>query len=252
MSENNSTQHQAEIARLNKIINVLLEQNDQLRGICSQLEQKLTLHSLSEQPKSTNQATERNSDSDSGMKQPLHSTSSEQQGTNQPIHSTNEQESGISQNLHSLNEQATGINQPVHSPSLTPIPSNQLIQPTSSATIPSNEEIYSLPEKMEPSNELISKLSSSLLIQKMIRAGNATPQAAAKLLIHFHNGGSGLYTELIQLTGYSQGGLAKLLMNLRSKDLLVRASFQRYILTQKGKKLLYEAVVKYITAQKNT
>ncbi|MCG3166191.1 MAG: hypothetical protein POELPBGB_01968 [Bacteroidia bacterium] len=243
MSENNSTQHEAEIARLNKIINVLLEQNDQLRGICSQLEHKLALHSLSEQLKSTNQATERNTDSDLGMKQLIHSTPSEQQGINKPLYSVNEQESGINQNLHSLNEQATGINQPVHSPSLTPIPSNHLIQPTSSATIPSNEEIYSLPEKAEPTDELISKLSSSLLSQKLIRAGNGTPQAAAKLLIHFHNGGSGLYTELIQLTGYSQGGLAKLLMNLRSKDLLVRASFQRYILTQKAKKLLYQTLV---------
>lgn len=244
MSENNSTQSQAEIARLNKIINVLLEQNDQLRGICSQLEQKLALHSTSEQPKNTNQATDKNVDSDSGMKQPLHSTSSEQKGINKPLHSTNEQESGISQNPHSLNEQVIGINQPVHSPSLTGIPSNELILPTSSATIPVNEQIYSLPEKAEPSDELISKLSSSLLTQKLIRSGSGTPQAAAKLLIHFHNGGSGLYTELIQLTGYSQGGLAKLLMNLRSKDLLVRASFQRYILTQKGKKLLSEAVVK--------
>ncbi|MGE0635060.1 MAG: hypothetical protein AB7P01_01365 [Bacteroidia bacterium] len=243
MSENNSTQFQAEIARLNKIINVLLEQNDQLRGICSQLEEKVALHSLSEQAKNTNQATDRNTDSDLGMKQPTHSTSLEQEGVNQSTHSLNEQESGISQKLHSLNEQTIGINQPVHSPSLTPIPSNQLIRPASSATIPVNEEMYPLPEKTEPSEQLISKLSSSLLTQKLIRAGSGTPQAAAKLLIHFHNGGSGLYTELIQLTGYSQGGLAKLLMNLRSKDLLVRASFQRYILTQKGKKLLYEAVV---------
>jgi hypothetical protein len=243
MSENNSTQSQAEIARLNKIINVLLEQNDQLRGICSQLEEKFALHSLSEQPKNTNQATERNTDSNLGMKQPLHSTPLDKQGVNQPTHSTNEQEAGISQKIHSLNEQTIGTNQPVHSPSLTPIPSNQLIQPTASTTIPVKEEMYPLPEKTEPSDELISKLSSNLLTQKLIRAGNSTPQAAAKLIIHFHNGGSGLYTELIQLTGYSQGGLAKLLMNLRSKDLLVRASFQRYILTQKGKKLLYEAVV---------
>lgn len=243
MSENNSTQPQAEIARLNKIINVLLEQNDQLRGICSQLEQKLALHSLSEQPKNTNQATERNTGSDLGMKQPIHSTSLDKQGVNQPTHSTNEQEQGIIQKTHSLTEATTGIKQPVHSPSLTTIPSNQLIQPTASTTIPEKEEMHLLPEKTEPSDELISKLSSSLLTQKLIRAGNSTPQAAAKLLIHFHNGGSGLYTELLQLTGYSQGGLAKLLMNLRSKDLLVRASFQRYILTQKGKKLLYEAVV---------
>jgi hypothetical protein len=243
MSENNSTQSQAEIARLNKIINVLLEQNEQLKGICSRLEQKLAPHSPFEQPKSTNQAIYRNTDSSLGTNNPTHSTSLEQQGVNQSTHSLNEQESGISQKLHSLNEQATGINQPVHSPSLTPIPSNQLIQPASSATIPVNEEMYTLPEKTEPSEQLISKLSSSLLTQKLLRAGNSTPQAAAKLLIHFHNGGSGLYTELIQLTGYSQGGLAKLLMNLRSKDLLVRASFQRYVLTQKGKKLLYEAVV---------
>ena len=243
MSENNLTQSQAEIARLNKIINVLLEQNDQLRGICSQLEKKLALHSTSEQPNNTNQATDKNTDSDSGINQPIHSISSEQQGVNISIHSLNEQESGISQNLHSLIEQNTGINQPLHSPSLTGIPSNDLISSTSSTTIPVNEQNYLLPEKAELSDELIAKLSSSLLTQKLIRAGSGTPQAAAKLLFHFHNGGRCLYTELIQLTGYSQGGLAKLLMNLRSKDLLVRASFQRYILTQKGKKLLYEAVV---------
>lgn len=243
MSENNLTQFQAEIARLNKIINVLLEQNEQLKGICSQLEEKLVIHSTSEQSKNTNQATERNIDSYMGINNTLHSIYSEQQGINEAIHSTNKQVDGMNEKTHSYIEETIGINKAIQSPSLNPIPSNDLIHPTSSATIPVNEQIYQLSEKAEPSDELISKLSSSLLNQKLIRAVSGTPQAAAKLIIHFHNGGSGLYTDLKQLTGYSQGGLAKLLMNLRSKDLLVRASFQRYILTQKGKKLLYEAVV---------
>lgn len=243
MSENNSTQSQAEIARLNKIINVLLEQNEQLKGICSRLEEKIALHSPSEQPKSTNQATDWNTDSSLGTNNPTYSTSLEQQGISEPVHSLNKQEGGMIEENHSQSEPAMGISKPIHSPSLRTIPSNELNLSTSSATIPSNDGIYNLPEKAEPSDELISKLSSILLTQKLIRASSGTPQAAAKLLIHFHNGGSGLYTDLIQLTGYSQGGLAKLLMNLRSKDLLVRASFQRYILTQKGKKLLYETVV---------
>lgn len=247
MSEQIIAKLEGEIKRLNQIITILLEQNEHIKADYSlyreQFEGKTTIHSPSELLKTPNQATDRKTLQGSGMNTAIHSLTDQKLGVNQATHSNSEQEFGVSQKTHSLSEQGSGANQALHSLTETPIAVNQFIQSNPTQTIPPKHENELLPAKMEPTTQLISSVASTLISQKHLRAGNDTPQAAAKLLIHFHNGGSGLYTELLQLTGYSQGGLAKLLMALRKKGLIIRAAFQRYVLAETGKKILQQAIV---------
>lgn len=247
MSEQIIAQLEGEIKRLNQIITVLLEQNERIKEDYSlyreKFEGKTTLHSPSEFLKTTNQANNRQSLQGSGMSTATHSLTEQGLGVNQATHSHSEQEIGISQKTHSLTEQGIGVNQPLHSLTEASMPLNQAIQSNPPQTVPPKHENELLPQKLEATTQLISSVASTLVTQKHLRAGNDTPQAAAKLLIHFNNGGSGLYTELLQLTGYSQGGLAKLLMALRKKGLIIRAAFQRYVLSETGKKILQQAIL---------
>jgi len=246
MNETDLSKLQGEIIRLNKIIDVLLRENDLIHGKHSSLlmlcEEKGFIHSTSEAPENTNNAVYWKILQGTGMNTPIHSTSEQTTGINTTTHSQTEQGSGMKQAIHSTSELTTGTGQETHSTSEPTTGINTSTHSTSPQTIPVKQEIPLLPEKIEATNEVLSKLSSKLLEQKFIRTGNGTEAATAKLLVHFHNGGSGLYAELIKLTNYSQGGLAKLLMMLRKKNLIIRTAFQRYALTENGKNLLRLAV----------
>jgi hypothetical protein len=57
---------------------------------------------------------------------------------------------------------------------------------------------------------------------------------AAKLLLHFNNKGNGSYPELRKLTGLSKYGLAKYLRSLKKRRLIERDGWQRFKLTAHG------------------
>jgi DNA-binding IclR family transcriptional regulator len=61
-------------------------------------------------------------------------------------------------------------------------------------------------------------------------------------MIHFHNGGSSDYAGLQQLTGYSAGGLGKLLITLRKRGFIQRTGHGKYGLTENGKNSLAQAL----------
>ncbi len=64
---------------------------------------------------------------------------------------------------------------------------------------------------------------------------------AAKLLIHFHNKGSGAYPELRKLTGLSGDGLGKYIMSLKKRGLIERDGWQKFKPTATGISVLQKA-----------
>lgn len=108
----------------------------------------------------------------------------------------------------------------------------------------SGEPIHSLSQTLMPSSENVGLLSAKLKQSILRRSGYSAQGGAAKLLIHFYNKGTGRYDELQKLTGYSEGGLAKLMMLVRAKGLIQRKAFQQFVPSQQALQLMQEAELK--------
>jgi hypothetical protein len=68
-----------------------------------------------------------------------------------------------------------------------------------------------------------------------------TRDAAAKLLIHFYNKNSGKHSALRTLTGYSKGGLGKLMMIMRKKGMITSKGYQQWAPSDYALKIMKEA-----------
>jgi hypothetical protein len=91
MNEEETSHLKAEIARLNKIISVLLEQNDAIKASHSHLLLRFE----------ANQSIDRKSGTQVGMNTPLHPDTDTQTGMNTPIHSHVQSDLGVNTATHS-------------------------------------------------------------------------------------------------------------------------------------------------------
>ncbi len=245
-----------EITRLNKIINVLLEHNDTIKANYSHLLEQLQQNKSTE--RNTLQQIEQNNAHERNLLQQMGETNAnlpetrQQTGwtdTNLPdtrqqmgVSNTNlpgtQQQMGVTEtNLPGTQQHmgASNTNLPETSqqlPSGNIIPSETLQQP------PPEQAVLLLPEKLIPSPELFSSIATQLEQAGFTRVKRNTRQTAAQLLVHFYNGGSANYVNLQQLTGYSQGGLGKLLIALRKRGFIQRAGYGNYSVTDKAKTIL--------------
>ena len=107
-----------------------------------------------------------------------------------------------------------------------------------------NRNVEPLPLKLVLSNENVYHLASELGAAGFGGGKNDTTMVAAKLLLHFYNQEPGEYKYLLRLTAYSQGGLAKLMMNLRKKGYLIKTGFQQHAVTGRAIELMQKAECK--------
>jgi hypothetical protein len=91
------------------------------------------------------------------------------------------------------------------------------------------------------STQNVSLLSTQLSIARFGGGKYDTTVVAAKLLLYFYNQEPGEYKHLLRLTAYSQGGLAKLMMNLRKKGYLIKCGFQQHAVTGMACELMQKA-----------
>jgi hypothetical protein len=101
-----------------------------------------------------------------------------------------------------------------------------------------------LPDKVEPVDGIVMALRYKLKTGTHIRAKRSSLWSHAIMLIHFHNKGGSSHPELRKLTGLSEGGLAKSIMSLTKRGLIVRDGFQKFALTPAAKELLKQCVAK--------
>jgi len=98
--------------------------------------------------------------------------------------------------------------------------------------------LYPLPSKIELSGMHTLYMRDHLKTGKYIKVSDTNLQNQIKLLINFYNGGSGSHKELRKLTGLSKGGMAKSIMALTKRGLIVRTGFQKFSLTGDALKIL--------------
>lgn len=99
-----------------------------------------------------------------------------------------------------------------------------------------------LPEKIELIGNILITIREKLNTGTHIRVKKSGLRNHAIMLIHFHNGGGGSHPELKKLTGLSDGGLAKSIMSLTKRGLIVRDGFQKFALTPAAKELLKQCL----------
>lgn len=232
MIEEETSHLRAEIARLNKIINVLLEQNDAIKATYSQL-----LLSLE-----ANNPTDRKTYTHSGLNTPTQSQPQSNLGLNSPTQSQPSKDLGINQAAQSQPLTDLGMSIATQSQLPTDLGLSRPLHPESPTPLPLKQETATLPEQIVPSNTLFASVAQKLEAAGFTRVKSGTRQTAAQLFIHFHNGGSADYAGLQKLTGYSAGGLSKLLITLRKRGFIQRTGYGKYGLTEKGKEILAEAV----------
>lgn len=246
MSEEETSHLKAEIARLNKIINVLLEKLDTIKASYSHVRL----------PFETNNPVDRQTDTDSGINTPIHHHTGAESGMNTPIHphsrtdlgmntpiySHTQPYLGVTTAIHSQQGTDSGINKPLHPNTRATLPLNTISQSNTRQGMPPQQQIVVLPEQIIPSNTLLASVAQKLEAAGYTRVKKDTRQTAAQLMIHFHNEGSSDYAGLQQLTGYSAGGLAKLLITLRKRGFLKRTGHGKYGITENGKSILAQAL----------
>lgn len=232
MSEQEISHLRAEIARLNKIINVLLEQNDAIKATYSQLLLRFEANNL----------TERKAYTHSGLNTLTQSQASTDLGLSIPNQSQSSTDLGINQATQSMPPTHLGLKIAIQSQLPTDLGLNRPLQPESPTPLPLKHETISLPEQIVPSNTLFASVAHKLEAAGFTRVKQGTRQTAAQLFIHFHNGGNADYAGLQKLTGYSAGGLSKLLITLRKRGFIQRTGYGKYGLTEKGKQILGQAV----------
>ena len=246
MSEEETSLLKAEIARLNKIITVLLEQNDAIKATYSQLllrfEATNSLDRKTDTHLGLNTPTQSQAETDLGINSSTQSQLPTHTGVTTTTQSQPPTHIGLNTPTQSQLPTDLGLNKPLHPDTPTPIPMNTLLQSNTPQSVPPQQQTVVLPEQIVPSNTLFASVANKLEAAGFIRVKNNTRQTAAQLMVHFHNGGSGDYAGLQKLTGYSAGGLSKLLITLRKRGFIQRTGYGKYGLTEKGKQILAQAV----------
>lgn len=245
MSEQETSHLRAEIARLNKIINVLLEQNDAIKANYSQLLLRFEANNSLDRKTDThlgiNTSTQSQVETNLGINTTTQSQLSTHTGLTTTTQSQLPNQIGLNTPTQSQLPTDLGLNRPLHPDTPTPIPLNTLPQSNTPQGVPPQQQTVILPEQIVPSNTLFATVAHKLEAAGFTRVKSTTRQTAAQLFIHFHNGGSADYAGLQKLTGYSAGGLSKLLITLRKRGFIQRTGYGKYGLTEKGKQILAQA-----------
>lgn len=214
MSEQENTLLRNEIARLNRLLEALLTANEALRreislvkGTDGQPSQGYSIETREDGiTKSDNSIVQRNDGngvSDASIVQRI-------EGANSPSGSIEQGIDGINKSQGSTVHEIDGTN--------TSFPS--------------------LPPKLDLSGLHIHFMHLKLKTGDYIKVSDSSLENQTKMLINFYNGGSGSHKELRKLTGLSKGGMAKSIMSLTKRGLIVRTGFQKFSLTGDALKIL--------------
>jgi len=146
--------------------------------------------------------------------------------------------------VHSNAEQGAGINNLNHSNVEQDIASRNTADGNTEQHIGINHFQQLKPNyQLSPLN--ISKLR--LVLQdnepSKIVSPKGTYERFAKIILHTYNGGSCTHKALKKLTDLSDGGLAKTIMSMKKRGLIVRQKFQLFTPTSYAKQLMLEACV---------
>ena len=215
MTEQEIAELKKENIRQQQIIDELLAFNMLLRNKVAQLEKDY----LTQKPVDSIPGTE------NATTQPVDSILRSENGITQVFDSIYHKENATPQLVDSIQRAEDGIIQPVNS---MPGEENHGKQLNTG-----------LPTKITASEGNVSMITQRIKQQKLMPLSKQNGKKLAKLLIHLHNKGESTSSGMCKATGYSKGGLAKTLMNLRRKKWAIRQGVRNYQLTAIAHGLLH-------------
>ncbi|MEP6467394.1 MAG: hypothetical protein ABJB05_13885 [Parafilimonas sp.] len=217
--ETNTTALQQEIERLNIIISALAQQNVQLKNEILWLKQT---------------AGSQNSADYSSTKIPDRLNTSD--------YSFNKNDDGINSLNTSFTKNADKENESVYSASKI----NEGINNSNYSITENNKGIINAENSIPKNNEGIKHINIAL-VQRGLRTemktrSYATIDKASRILVLLYENPTQPHKTLMHITGLSQDGMAKHIMMLKRKALVVRTAFQTYTLTQKSINIIKDAM----------
>jgi hypothetical protein len=226
MSEQENILLRNEIARLNRLLEALLTANEVLRRENAALiSAKASPEFGSSVAENSNGITEVGSsviENSNGIKEFSSSVAESSNGIKEFSSSVIENSNGIKEFASSVAENSNGI----------------------------TENLLPLPERIDTGSFTYYYITQKLKTGAHAKAKYSGLKSHAKMLVHFYNGSGGSHPELKKLTELSDGGLAKSIMSLTKRGLIVRSGFQKFSLTAAGKKIVQEGWNDFTKAKK--
>ena len=214
-------QLQNEIARLNRIIDVLVESNEALKRAIAVAEKGngSETHSLAIAEKGNGSDTRSLAVAEKGNGSDTRSLAVVEKGNGPDTHSLAVAEKGNGPDTYSLAVAEKGNG-----------PYTRSLAVAEKGNDPHNLP-SSLPATIELTPGNLSRLYIYLLKQNFGKVRRSSLRNAAALMLHFYNGNRGDYPTLKKLTGLSQDGLGKYLRSLKKRGLIERNGWQQFKLT---------------------
>lgn len=197
----------SEVARLNQIITILLEQNEALKA-------RVALSENGVPVQSANVAYSKN-----GV------------GNTNALNSQSENGIGNNNTLDTYSENRIGNNKANVATSKTGVGNIHIQEPLSKNGVGNTNATETLSENIPLTPGNVGALYRFLRTQPIGKVRYSSVKNAAALLLHFYNKGGGAYPELKKLTGLSKYGLAKYLRSLKKRGLIERDGWQKFKVT---------------------
>lgn len=217
MNDSEINRLQSEVTRLNRIISVLLEQNEHLKNENNLLRNGKASpdlsYSVAENINGTTDDSNSVEEKENGITEHSYSITENGNGTTEQRSSIAEKMNGTTGHSYSVAENSRGI----------------------------TEERNSLPVTITIDSQNIVKLSLKLRSNGFPKVSSQGRRNTATLLLHFYNKGRGDHTTLRKLTELSKGGLAKLIMSLKKRGLIHRTAYREFGVSAGGMQLLHLA-----------
>jgi hypothetical protein len=222
---------QREVARLNQIITVLLEQNEVLKA-------RIAIAEKTNSPPNLLVAVAENINGNTDVQEPL------SKKTNPPLNVS----IAIAENINGNTDVQEPLSKKTNPPLNVSVAVAENINGNTNVQQPLNENVRSPAEVLAPvvysipfTNSNVSRLKAYFRSHGFNKVRETAIANAAKLLLHFYNKGNGGYPELRKLTGLSKYGLAKYLGSLKRRGLIERDGWQQFRVTGFGVSCLKNA-----------
>ena len=248
MANEEIAQLKADNERLNKIISIVVEQNELLKLENSFLKKAVTPKDIINSFAKIGMAIKSNENAlvklDEGLSYVTNDYVNNKEGNNNVTEGMVKTKNGISNSTVELVESKDGNNNSTEA--LLKI--NNGNSNGTGGVVYSDDTLSNITEAMpatiDASGNIIGAVEKELKASGYNRISNSGVNNAAKLLIHFYNKGEGSYPQLQKITGHSTDGIAKFIMSMKKRGWIHRFGFQQFGLTDSGVALIKQALTK--------
>ena len=234
--------------RLNKIIGIVVEQNELLKLENAFLKKAVTPKDIINSFAKIGMAIKSNENAlaklDEGLRTNTNNLAENKEGNNNNVENHVNFKEGNNNGTKDLDNFNQGNSNGTEGIANNKEGNSNSTRDIATANEADNNVIEVMPSTIEPSDNIIGALEKELKASGYNRISHSGVNNAAKLLIYFYNKGDGSYPELKKITGHSTPGIAKFIMSMKKRGWIHRFGFQQFGLTDNGVALIKQALTK--------